>query len=281
MNRIGTLLLSIIMAVGGLGLSAARADVVATIWTNSASFGAPVLQEFDLDGNLLKSITAPNGINGRGVVQVGDVLYYTSADTNGVYAYNFVTDTDLGTVFSVSGASGLATMAFDGTNFYIGDYSGTNNVYKYAPDGTLLDTIALSQCSGFCDGLEFANNTLISNEFDGCCGVTPVLYDVYDLNGNLITPGFLSNDLPSTGIAFDGTNYYLSNVFNGSISVYDSSGAFVRTFTLNGGFGDVEDISVNYAIVLGTVPEPATWSLMLAAFGALGLMVRRRKFASA
>ena len=74
------------------------------------------------------TITAPNGFNGRGVVQVGNVLYYTSASTNGVYAYNFVTNTDLGTVFTVPGASELATMAWDGSHFYIGDYSGTDSV---------------------------------------------------------------------------------------------------------------------------------------------------------
>jgi len=90
----------------------------------------------------------------RGVVQVGNILYYTSAGTNGVYAYNFVTHTDLGTVFTVPGASGLATMAYDGSHFFIGDYSGTNNVYEYSLTGTLLATIPLSKCSSYCDGLE-------------------------------------------------------------------------------------------------------------------------------
>lgn len=119
---------AIVFASVALTGSQAYAGSVGTIWGDSATNGPPILQEWNLSGTLLDTITAPNGFNGRGVVQVGNVLYYTSASTNGVYAYNFVTNTDLGTVFTVPGASGLATMAWDGSHFYIGDYSGTNNV---------------------------------------------------------------------------------------------------------------------------------------------------------
>jgi sugar lactone lactonase YvrE len=107
-------------------------------------------------------ITAPHGINGRGIVNVGNILYYTDANDNHVYAYNFATHTDLGTAFTVAAASALSTIAYDGTNFWIGDYSGTNHAYLYTPTGTLLKTISLANCTGHCDGLEFFNGTLIS-----------------------------------------------------------------------------------------------------------------------
>ncbi len=61
--------------------------------------------------------------NGRGVVVVGNLMYTTNADSNSVYAYNLMTNTNLGVQFTVAGASALSTMAFDGTNF-CGDYSG-------------------------------------------------------------------------------------------------------------------------------------------------------------
>lgn len=165
----------------GLGLwvaftAAAQAAPISTIWVNHAG-GGVVLQEYDLSGNLLDTINAPHGSNGRGVVQVGDILYYTSASTNGVYAYNFMTNMDLGTVFTVPGASGLATMAYDGSHFFIGDYSGTPNVYEYTLTGTPVATIPLSECAifhvgttGYCDGLEYANGNLVSNEYDGGFG---------------------------------------------------------------------------------------------------------------
>jgi hypothetical protein len=101
-----------VAALGVFAFTGSPACAVTTIWGNSATSGAPILQEWDLSGNLLQTIVAPQGYNGRGVVQVADILYYTSASTNGVYAYNYVTNTDLGTVFTVAGATGLATMAY-------------------------------------------------------------------------------------------------------------------------------------------------------------------------
>jgi len=267
--------LAAVMIGGG-----ALAGSVTTIWTNSA--GSTTLREYNLSGTLLDTIAAPHSGNGRGIVQVGDVLYYTNANSNGVYAYNFVTNTDLGTAFTVAGSSGLATMAYDGHNFYLGDYSGTKNVYKYTPTGSLLATIPLSKCGSYCDGLEFANGNLISNEYDGGYGGSNT-YDVYSTSGTLLTAGFIHGHDSSgnTGIAFDGTNYYVSNVFAGTIGVYDGSGNWTHDITLSSGGGLVEDLSVNYQAVLG-VPEPAAWALMLIGLGGIGASVRfNRKLAKA
>jgi hypothetical protein len=254
----------------------AHAGTVNSIWVNNATGGAPVIQNYDLTtGALLTQFTAPNGNNGRGVVQVGDILYYTSANTNGVYAYNTATNTNLGTVFTVPGASGLATMAYDGTNFYIGDYSGTNNVYKYSPTGTLLATIALANCTGFCDGLEYANGFLVSNRSD-----EGSIYDKYSLTGTLIKSAFITAPGGgNTGIAFDGTTYYTDLVNSGGmLNEFDSNGNFIKTLTLTGqNYFLGEDLSVNYQAVLGGVPEPSTWAMMILGFFGLGFMAYRRK----
>jgi hypothetical protein len=253
----------------------ADAAPVNTLWVDNAVLGAPILQEYNLTtGALITQITAPNGNNGRGVVQVGDILYYTSANTNGVYAYNTATNTNLGTVFTIPGTTGLATMAYDGTNFYIGDYSGTNNVYKYSPTGTLLATIALANCTGFCDGLEFANGALISNRSDG-----GNIYDKYSLTGTLLKSAFITSpSSSSTGIAFDGTTYYTSNLFTPGISEFDSNGAFIKTLTLTGQTYFLgEDLSVNYQTVLNGIPEPSTWAMMLLGFVGVYFVAYRRK----
>lgn len=257
-------------------VAATRVDAaVNSIWVNNAVAGSPIIQEYDINtGALLDQITAPNGFNGRGIVQVGDVLYYTSASTNGVYAYNYVTNADLGTVFTVPGASGLATMAYDGANFYIGDYSGTNNVYKYSPTGTLLATIPLANCTGFCDGLEYANGNLVSNRSDA-----GNIYDVYSTTGTLLQANFITspNSDGSTGIAFDGTHYYTDNVFDSSFNVYDTSGNYIKTVPFTGQTYFLgEDLSVNYSAVIG-VPEPATWAVLILGLGAIGFAARRRR----
>lgn len=260
-----------ISIVAVLTAAPALASAVNLIWANNATSGAPIINNYDLNGNLLQTFTAAHGDNGRGIVQVGNIVYYTSAGTNGVYGYNFVTNTDLGTLFTVTGASGLAPMAYDGANFYIGDYSGTNNVYKYSPTGTLLGTIALANCTGYCDGLEYANGKLISNRSD-----TGGIYDVYSLTGTLLQSAFITTGMQSTGIAYDGASYYVTNVYAGTIGVYNNTGAFDHMLTLVGGYHLDEDLSVNYTAVLSGTPEPETWALMLAGFGFSGASMRRR-----
>jgi len=268
-----------VSAVGLVGSTVAHAGSVTTIWGDSATNGVPLLQEWTTSGTLLDTIQAPNGYNGRGVVQVGNVLYYTSATTGSVYAYNFATNTDLGVAFTVPGATGLATMAYDGSHFYIGDYSGTNNVYEYSLTGTLVNTIPLQNCSSYCDGLEYANGHLISNRYDGGIGGANT-YDIYSLTGTLLTSAFITghNTSGNTGIAYDGTDYYVSNIFANTISVYGPTGIWLYDITLQtGGYPTlVEDLSVNYSQVLGT-PEPSTWAMLLLGFVGLGLMYGRTK----
>jgi hypothetical protein len=252
-----------------------------SIWGNNSTNGAPVLQNFDLaTGALIQQFTAPNGNNGRGVAQVGDIVYYTSADSNKVFAYNTVTNTDLGAAFSVAGTTALATLAYDGTNFFIGDYSGTNRVFNYTPTGTLLGTVTLSGCTGFCDGLEVANGQLISNRED-----QSPHYDKYSLTGQLIqadfinSPGTEFNGGESTGIAFDGTNFYTSNLGSRSLDEFDVNGVFIKTLDLAGpSFFGIEDISVNNLAVSvpGAVPEPSTWAMMILGFVGIGFVSFRR-----
>lgn len=187
-----------------------------------------------------------HGSNGRGIVQIGNTLYYTAPYSNWVYGYDLGSNLDLGSLFQVTAASGLASMAYDGVSLYIEDYSGTGIIYKYSPSGTLQGTVTLSNCAGVtCDGLEVANGRLIANRGDG---IGP--YDVYSLSGSLLTPAFITDiTYGDTGIAFDGTSYYVSRVSAGQIAVFNASGVYQSTITLAGGH-NVEDISVDYSSVL-------------------------------
>src|ERR1017187_1468659 len=94
------------------------------IYGDNASFTSPYIYKIDLTtgGNVVATYQGLSGTNGRGVVTVGDTLYYTAANSGSIFSYTLSTNTNNGAVFSIPGAGGLSTIAYDGTDIYVGNY---------------------------------------------------------------------------------------------------------------------------------------------------------------
>ena len=250
------------------------------IYGNNAGFGNDIVQKVDLTtGALIQSYTPSVG-NGRGVVIVGDIMYSTQVNDSNIYKTSISTGLSLGVIPTT--VASMSTIAYDGNSFWTSDYSGTNRAFQIDFSGNVIKTITLSLAHDFMDGMEWFNGKLIANR-DDAGGP----YDVYDLDGNVLQADFIHPLVASTGIAFDGTNFYTSNIFNSSLSVWDgTTGAFIRDIQLTGGTFLIEDLSVNYAERpdtnpnLGAVPEPSTYGIMgaVALWGAA--MLRRRRAAA-
>lgn len=258
-------------------LSLTPTSALATIlYGNSAGSNAIHLID-PLTGIEIARYTPGTG-NGRAIVTVGNTIYYTVTNDPHIYELNATTGAPIGSITTQNAS--MSTLAWDGSHFWTADYSGTNRAFEIDPNtGNNINTITLANASEFMDGLEYFNGMLIGNRCDAC-GV----YDIYDLNGNVLHAAFITAPSNATGIAFDGTNFLVSNIFNSSIGVYSgTTGALLNTVNLTSNAGGflIEDLSVDYSQRSdtggGALPEPSTWVMMLLGFGAIGLSVRARK----
>ena len=299
-------------AVASLFSVTAQASV---IWGNSASGGNVNLEAFDSTTGLLvpgQQFLAPNLIarsdNGRGVAVLGNDIYYTTANSGNIYKTNAITHSDLGIIVDIGFGGifkGIANIATDGTFLYATDYQAVNGVInKYTTSGVFSGSITLTGPDAIGassrDGFEVQNNplvaggatTFIANRYDGGFGPTHGgiigAYDVYDSNGVEIISSFITpNDQGvsgATGIAFDGTNYFVSDISNDRLLEYSGLGVSMTSIDLSGNPNPftgrlLEDLSAvgNTIDNPPPIPEPETYALFMVGLGLMGFIARRRK----
>jgi hypothetical protein len=275
MKRHATALLALLLC----SLAGASAGAQNTLlWTNSAQGFSPAhIQAFDKNtGALVHSYSGASG-NGRGIVVVGNTIYYTMTDENIIHMMDASNGNDLGSITTAT--QSMSTIAWDGSSFWTSDYSGTNRAFQIALNGSTIKTITLSSAQQYMDGMEWFNNKLIANRGDA-----EHIYDVYDLDGNLLQANFITNPTSgSTGIAYDGTYFYVSNIFAASFARFDgNTGMFIDNIPATGqSYLLAEDLSVDYAqredIPGTTTPEPASMILMATGLAGVAIARHRRK----
>ena len=194
----------------------------------------------------------------------GHTLYAADNLTNGVLSGVVTIDaTSLTETSSFLTSGHVAGLATDGTDIFT---SLPDGISEYGLDGTLIRSFGNVGIDDF-GALSFANGILYAadNLTNG------VLSGVVMFDGSLDNIGsFLSNGHVA-GIASDGTNVFLS--LPDGITRYDTAGNVTGTFANVGidSFGALALASPG-----ATVPEPATWALLLIGFGAVGRAARRR-----
>ncbi|PYJ06181.1 MAG: hypothetical protein DME25_07085 [Verrucomicrobia bacterium] len=236
-----------------LALSAAFITLVALppakaqlkiVYGNDAGSGADLVHKIDFTTGADLQTYTPSVGNGRGCVVVGNILYTTVVGDPHIYKTDATTGAPLGSI--LTDKPSLSTLAWDGSAFWTTDYSGPNKGYQIDITGHTIKTITLPLASDHMDGMEWFNGKLIVNRCDLHCGGNNV-YDIYDLDGNVLVPAFITSTPEGTGIAYDGVNFLVSMPEFNKINVFDGTdGHLITTKTLVGPHL-MEDLSVDYA----------------------------------
>jgi hypothetical protein len=281
-----------VFAVAG---SSAFADSIRAVYGNNATsnpLAPPVVNEINLDtgANVGINYSNPSVGNGRGVVVVGNRMYSTVKNDTHIYITDVATGISLGSITTT--LHNMTTLAWDGSHFWTTDYgvgNASNKGYGYELDssGSLIKTVTFSQSNQYLNGLEYFDGKLIANNTDGSWSGVNTSYSIYDLDGNIITPNFISGVQNGSGIAYDGSNFLISDYFHNQIDEYNAGGTLIKTDSLVGTHW-IEDLSVDYAARSDTrvsaqsdtqVPDTGS-TLTLFGVGLVSLFALRRKDAA-
>lgn len=227
------------------------------------------ISKYDSSGTVDNSY--PNvGIDSFGALAVSaGTLFAADNLTNGVLSG--VVEFDSASLFTTGSfvtSSHIAGLATNGADIFA---SLPDGISEYDLSGDLLGSYANVGIDSF-GALSFSHGVLYAadNLTNG------VLSGVVLLDGSLTEVGSFVTSGAIAGIASDGTTVYAS--LPDGIVEYDTAGEVIGKYA-NVGIDHFEALAL--APSTPSVPEPATWMIMLAGFALTGAAIRRRTAATA
>lgn len=161
---------------------------------------------------------------------------------------------DLSTDPSTYSAMNGATFEISGT----GGFSGVASTF-----GTLNGVLSFSSTAGTTISEPLSNFFVFSDANNG----------TYNFNVNTVTTRTFAD---SPGVSSSGTLYLLGDVLDNHLG-YSSTAASL-TIQFNSTGGSAYSSALTLAVPPdGSVPEPASWALMVVGFGATGFAMRRQR----
>jgi hypothetical protein len=172
-------------------------------------------------------------------------------------------------VYTVVGAAALATASVAGAAVTVTSSTNLND-----PNPALAGSVVTN---GSITTINFGQNPVSTPNFNGSFTLTNSLSDLYSIVISTSTPGVVFTSAALTG----GGNTYTLLPFPDSTSLKLAStlipaGTYMFNFTGTAG-PSAGALTGNVTIMAAPVPEAATWAMMILGFGAMGMMIRRRR----
>jgi hypothetical protein len=185
---------------------------------------------------------------GSSAVQPDENLLFNNSPTPGLTLEGITNQTD--TLITATGGETLVA-------------AGGGQARLDTADHTLNTTFTFNGLANQLVGFDLADNGLAftSTEFRLFGGTaTQATLTFVDTSGQVFTQTFA---IPKSG-------FFNAVATNGELIDYFSIAA-------NGSLGDVRQVRLGGVQLIPTVPEPATWAMMIAGFGGVGSVVRNRR----